>query len=189
MKPKSTPQAVRKQVLAAAKKAWNQSVSTKVFPDTFIVAFRGYYSETFAPSGNNRSVYDDAIFVVSPHVFAGFNANTDPSQYKKGIASLLPGCHPYRLGNHGISRPGGGYPALRPATRGEALPVSRDGESGRSSRDGVAINIHKGGLNTTSSEGCQTIHPSQWEAFYTLTKGEMKRGGISQIWYILVDGF
>jgi len=65
------------------------------------------------------------------------------------------------------------------------LPVARDGEKGRSKRDGVAINIHRGGYGTTSSLGCQTIPPSQWDAFYALAQREM---GGKPFWYILVDG-
>jgi lysozyme len=37
------------------------------------------------------------------------------------------------------------------------------------------INIHKGGNTTTSSLGCQTIHPSQWDSFINLVKDQAKR--------------
>ena len=52
---------------------------------------------------------------------------------------------------------------------------------------GVAINIHRGGYNTTSSLGCQTIHPSQWEAFIALAYLEMDRAGQKTIPYLLVE--
>jgi lysozyme len=150
---------------------------------------RGYYRDSMGKPGvNDRGIYDDAMFVVGPETFASFRANTDASRFRKGLATLLPGVHPFRAGNHGISRPGGGYPAFRPATKGEALPVSRDGEEGRSKRDGVAINIHRGGYNTTSSEGCQTLYPPDWDAFLSLTKLEMKRAGVKTFDYILIDG-
>ena len=188
--PRSTPQAARSTVLAALQKRWAADRPGEPFPDTVLGGVRGYYFRTMGrPDANDIGIYDDAIFVISPHAFAAFNANTDPSADRTGVATLLPGCHPYRLGNHGISRPGGGYPAFRPATRGEALPVRRHGESRvPSARPGIAINIHKGSYHSTSSLGCQTIYPSQWDAFYHLAKNQMHRARIRTIWYVLIDG-
>ncbi len=185
MIPKSKPQATRAEILAMAKKTWPKANGD--FPDMCVVGVRGYYLNTMGKSGvNDRGIYDDAIFVIGRD-FASFNANVDPSAFRKGIATLIPGWYPYRAGNHGISRPGGGYPAFRPATNNEALPVYRDGEQGRSSRDGIAINIHKGGRTTTSSEGCQTIHPDQWAAFYAITRAEMAKSGLKRFFYGLVS--
>ena len=132
--------------------------------------------------GNDRGIYDDCIALLSPTAYATFNANTDPSIYSPGIATLVPGVHRYRKGRHGISR-GAGYPALRPATKGEALPVTRDSQAGVS--EGIAINIHRGSLNATSSRGCQTIYPTQWMAFWTLTYAEMARHAQLTIPYVL----
>ena len=147
---------------------------------------RGYYRDSMGSVGkNDRGIYDDAIFVYSQNAFVSFNGNTDPSQFRHGVATLLPGVHLYRKGRHGISR-GPGYPALRPATPGEALPVSRDGIA--SPRPGIAINIHKGGYGTTSSEGCQTIYPTQWAAFIALVYSEMDRNGVKTIPYVLSEG-
>jgi lysozyme len=141
-----------------------------------VLAPRGYYAKTMGPTkGNDRGIYDDAMFIVGPSTFAAFNANTDPSIFRKGIASLIPGVHRFRPGNHGISRPGGGYPAFRPATKGEQLPVTRDGVI--NPRPGVAINIHRGGNTTTSSEGCLTIPPGQWDAFFAMLTLELKKAG------------
>lgn len=171
-----------------AMRSW-YSTHTEQLPIMFLLGVRGYYQDSMGKVGaNDRGIYDDGIFVVSPDSFAAFNANVDPSAFRPGIATLLPGWHPYKPGNHGITRPGGGYPAFRPATKDESLPVSRDGETGSSNRDGVAINIHRGGRNTTSSEGCQTLHPDQWDAFYSLVRTEMQRAKLKQFWYGLIEG-
>jgi len=139
-----------------------------------LVGLRGYYRDTMGvPGKNDRGIYDDAIFIVSPRHFSAWNANVDPSVFRQGIATLACGLHLYRRGNHGISRPGGGYPAFRPATKNEELPVVRDGVL-VNPRPGVAINIHRGGRNSTSSEGCQTIPPTQWAAFYASVDRELK---------------
>lgn len=159
----------------------------KITAPVVLVGIRGYYKDTMGkPGQNDRGLYDDAMFIVSPTHFSSWNGNTDPSVYRPGIASLVPGVHMYRKGNHGISRPGGGYPAFRPATPGEQLPVTRDGVL--NPRPGVAINIHRGGKNTTSSEGCQTLPPQQWDAFYAALSGEMKRHSVKTFPYVLVDG-
>jgi lysozyme len=177
MIPKSRPQQSKEKSLAMVIRA---GIEDRVV----LIGIRGYYSETFQPSGNQRSVYDDAIILLSPSVHASFNANTDPSIFKKGIAVLKTGVHRYRKGNHGISKPGGGYPALRPANAKEQLPVTRDGEGDSM---GTAINIHKGGYSTTSSLGCQTIYPSQWDGFINLVYSEMSRYNQKTIPYLLVE--
>jgi lysozyme len=188
MTPKSKPKAPRHVVQSAFLQDWIKDKTRGPFPEFFVGGVRNYYTDSFDPGDSGRGRYDDAIFVVAPESFASFRANVDPSFFRKGVASLIPGWYPYRPGNHGISRPGGGYPAFRPATKGEALPVTRDGEEGRSKRDGVAINIHKGGYNTTSSEGCQTIYPPEWPAFHALVHMELKRAGLKRFWYGLLDG-
>ena len=147
-----------------------------------LLGIRGYYSETFPPAGNQRGIYDDAIFVVSPEAYVSFNANTDPTVYRKGIASLVPGVHIYKKGKHGISK-GPGYPALRPATKDEALPVYRDGEG---ISIGYHINIHRGG-KSTSSLGCQTIPASQYDSFITLVYDQMDRFSQKTIPYLLIE--
>jgi lysozyme len=53
-------------------------------------------------------------------------------------------------------------------------------------RGGIAINIHRGSRTTTSSEGCQTIHPTQWLPFQVLTYAEMDRHKQTRIPYVLL---
>lgn len=158
----------------------------KVIDPVVVVGIRGYYLQSMGdPTKNDRGIYDDALFIwTQSPVCAAFNGNTDPSVTRAGVASLVEGVYPYRRGMHGISR-GNPYPAFRPATKGEALPVRRDGQEGIS--EGIAINLHRGGYNSTSSLGCQTIYPTQWNSFYALLDGEMKRHGVSTFPYILTS--
>jgi lysozyme len=153
----------------------------------FLIGFRGYYQDTMGKPGvNDRGIYDDAICVVAPEAFLTFNGNTDPSRFRPGIATLVPGVHMYRRGKHGITtHADGGYPAFRPATKSEALPVTRDGQEGI--KEGIAINIHKGGYGTTSSEGCQTVHPDQWLDFQGVVYKLMDAYGQDKIPYVLIE--
>jgi hypothetical protein len=149
-----------------------------------IIAFRGYYQDTMgAPGVNDRGIYDDCICVVTPDRFYTFNANTDPSVVRNGIATLVPGVHLYKKGLHGITKKNP-YPAFRPATPNEVLPVTRDGKPGFS--QGVAINIHRGGYKNTSSEGCQTIPPGQWVEFQPLVYDLMDQYNQKTIPYVLI---
>jgi lysozyme len=164
----------------------NKIRSLRVPEPVKLVGIRGYYKDTMGkPGENDRGIYDDAIFLIGPTVFFAFNANTDPSIFRAGIAKLMPGIHYYKKGKHGLSRPGGGYDALRPDTPGETLPVTRDGLEG--TKLGVAINIHKGSYNSTSSEGCQTIHPDQWIQFINEVYRAMDHEGQKRIPYILIE--
>lgn len=149
-----------------------------------LLGMRGYYLHGMGePGQNDRGIYDDAIFLVSPAAYASFNGNTDPSVYRPGIATLKPGAWLYKLGIHGLSRPADQrYPALVQAA---PVTVARDGQ--RDETGWFGINIHRGAYRSTSSLGCQTIFPAQWEAFFALVKGEMARHGQKTIPYVLVD--
>jgi lysozyme len=152
-------------------------------PDEIVVVgIRGYYYRD--SSQNQRGIYDDAICIIGPDHYSTYNANVDPSVFRQGVATLRPGVYPYKPGNHGISRPDGGYPAFRPATKNEELPVDRDGIA--DPQPGIAINIHKGGYSTTSSLGCQTIYPDQWAAFQATLMDQLKRAGQKRFNYHLV---
>jgi len=177
--PKNRPQQKRQDTERQLKSA---GVSDPVC----LVGIRGYFRDTMGAKGkNDRGIYDDAIILVSPNVHAAFNANVDPSRYGKnpkvgkGYASLKPGVWRYRMGKHGI-RSGNPYKALVQAA---PVTVSRDG--GNDETGWFGINIHRGGLTRTNSEGCQTLPPAQWPAFIALVDSELKRNNAKTVSYVL----
>jgi hypothetical protein len=142
-----------------------------------VVGFPGYYAKFGSTPENERGFYDDAIFLLTPSVFAAFNGNTDPSGYRKGkgfgeskgMASLQPGLwFVHRFDLHRQK-----YLAL--CQRAGEVTVIRDGDPPYKDTGEFGINIHRGGVNGTSSLGCQTIPPSQWDAFINLAVSEAKR--------------
>ncbi len=137
-----------------------------------IVGIRGYAAQ----SENKRGVYDDAIVILTNEVCEAFRANTDPSRVGfnpkvgKGYALLKPGAYPsYRFDTHN-SRVNP-HPAI--CQRAGNVTVLRDG--GREETGRFGINIHRGGAQGTSSEGCQTLPHVEWREFYQLAKSEAKR--------------
>lgn len=151
-----------------------------------VLAIRGYYKNTMGkPGANDRSIYDDAFCLIGPNVYMTFNANTDPSKYKPGIATLAPGVHYFKKGLHGFGRKTPAYLAFRPDTADESLPVTRDGQQGI--KKGQYINIHKGGEKYTNSAGCQTVHPDQWLDFQKTVYSLMSSEGQKRLPYILIE--
>ena len=147
----------------------------------YLVGIRGYYHYNHAD--NQRGIYDDAIFLVSPDLFVPFNANTDPSVFRRGIAKLSTGLWEYKLGTHGLSKPKARqYQAL---VQAEPVTVIRDGSGPDTGWFG--INIHRGGFSGTSSLGCQTIPPAQWPTFISLVKQELSRHGFQTLPYALTE--
>jgi lysozyme len=176
--PPSRPQSTRGEIIVKI------PTSIKHAYKVILVGVRGYYRDSMGEVGkNDRGIYDDAIFVIAPDFFGSWNANTDPSysdKQKPDVAVLSPGVHLYKQGRHRISRPPS-YRAFRPANANEELPVTRSGKPSV----GVAINIHRGGKNGTSSLGCQTIPPDQWESFRSTVYMLMDRYNQSVIPYVL----
>ncbi len=195
LKPVSTPKLAQAAVL-------RNLVARGVTEKTAILAVRGFYSSADSKGENKRAVYDDALFLVGPTFFGAFNANTDPGAYRrghgrgsaKGMASLKPGT--YRV--HKIDLHNGAYEAL--CQRAGDVTVYRDADVAVSLGDTLVIeerrvyedtgsfgiNIHRGGFNTTSSAGCQTIWPEQWPYFIDKAKEQLKQAGQKVMPYCLV---
>lgn len=143
-----------------------------------VVGIRGYYKDSMgAPGVNDRGIYDDAIFIDSIQATVAFNGNTDPSKVRagsgkgtaKGMASLNQGAwFVHRFALHK-----GKYLAL--CQRAGDVTVTRDGNPPYADTGSFGINIHKGSYTSTSSEGCQTIHPDQWASFISLAQDQVKR--------------
>jgi lysozyme len=130
-----------------------------------VVAIRGYYLDSMGDVGkNDRKLWDDAMFIVTPSDILRFQANTDPNGYRKGqgtgagkgMAMLKTGIHLYGTGKHK------GRLAFRQC---EPFTVIRDGNPPYEDTGMHAINLHDGGYNSTSSLGCQTIPKGEWEGF------------------------
>lgn len=171
-RPQQDPATTAQQLLAA-----------NVHDSVAVVAIRGYYRDTMGvPGVNDRGIYDDAFIVVSPSVHASFNGNTDPSVYRPGIATLKPGVWRYKPGIHGLSRPPAlQYPAFVQAAE---VTVLRDpngvahghpDEQPTEDTGWFGINLHRGGIETTSSLGCLTVPPMQWDSFHQLVLDQLHR--------------
>lgn len=149
-----------------------------------LLGVRGYFKKTLGnPDKNDVGIYDDAIFLITPTEVLGYNANTDPSILKPHVAVLQEGgAYLYKIGMHNMQHP---YEALRQFGR---VTVLRDGKPFTDTAAApFYIDIHKGGYGTTSSLGCQTIHPTQWIGFLTIVKSEMKKAGQLIIPYYLTS--
>lgn len=156
--------------------------TAKVTASVAIVGIRGYYRDSMGKPGlNDRGIYDDALFIISPSAFVSFNGNVDPSVERKAIAVLQPGVWKYKLGIHGLSKPASQrYKALV-----QAGPVTVLRDQGGYDTGEFGINIHRGGVNGTSSLGCQTIPPDQWPSFIALIESELKRAKQAVVPYVL----
>jgi hypothetical protein len=122
------------------------------------------------PGISKRGIYDDCIGILTANEFFQFNGNTEPSRkglnrlHGKGLAVLNTGFwNAYRFDTHNGSHP---HPAI--CQRRAEVKVTRDG--GKVETGMFGINIHKGGIMSTSSLGCQTIYALQWDEFYSSAK-------------------
>lgn len=154
-----------------------------------LLAVRGYFRDSMGVKfKNDRRIYDDAVFIVTPTAFASFNFNTDPNGYregsgfgsKKGMAMLKAGIWDYQPGIHK------GYQAF---TQAGKVTVVRDSADGGYEDTGYfGINIHRGGATSTSSIGCCTVPAgAQWDGFKSLFYSELSRHRVKKFKFVLVN--
>lgn len=175
MLPKTRPEATREGVLGWISKAPSAP---------FLVGRRGYYRDSMGVKGkNDRGIYDDAIFLILPDGrMKSYNANTDPTRLKPRVAQLKEGTWHYQVGTHNISK--AKHRRYEALVQAAAVTVARHNAGDDTGWFG--INIHKGSRNSTSSEGCQTIHPDQWDGFMKDVKAAIEASGRKSIPYVLV---
>jgi hypothetical protein len=180
--PNSVPKLAQKDVLKILK-----SLGMAI-DGVILLAIRGYYLDSMGKKGqNDRGIYDDAVFIVSPTMFFTCNWNTDPSSYRKGrgtgknkgMATLKTGIWEYKIGAHKGKSPAG--------VQADRVTVIRDGIDGDYEDTGFfGINLHWGGRGT-SSLGCQTAPPKQWPAFIGALTSELKRYNQKTFYYCLIN--
>lgn len=153
-----------------------------------VLAVRGYYKDSMGKPGvNDRSLYDDAGFVCGRNVFLSVNFNTDPNGFRKGygrdestkgMACLKEGVWMYEIGRHKMVYPAG--------VQADDVTVIRDGTPNYDDTGEFGINIHPGGVNSTSSIGCQTVPPDQWQSFIKPLVAALKEYGQNVFPYVLI---
>jgi len=188
--PKAKPKAPRDLVIAQATEAWASKHGTAPLPEIFVLAVRGYYSETIGDPGNDIAVYDDAFFIVTPAAMWPFNGNTDPSKYGwnagagKFMARLKPGCWWFRPLIHR-----GKYQAFGQGENPVTVErVKKDGTVGVTESGEFGINLHLGGVNGTSSEGCLTVPPHLWSDFRRTLNETLHLAGLKRFALMLIEG-
>ena len=157
-----------------------------------LIGVRGYFRDTMGAVGkNDRGIYDDALVWLNfkTGFIASYNGNVDPSGFRKGsgkgaskgMAQLKSGAYRYKMGMHNGSKP---HAAFRQAN---IVTVIRDGEPPYEDTGFFGINIHRGGQNSTSSLGCQTVPPSQWDDFKETGYKLLKNAEQYTFCYILTE--
>ena len=189
--PKSVPQQKKDKTESLLKRG---GVDFSKYPCA-LLGVRGYYLDSMGVVGkNDRGIYDDAIVLITPEAHVSFNANTDPSVYRDGIAVLKAGLWLYKIGWHGLSKPK--HPSgtelftntkyrYISLVQSNSVTVVRDKKGNDTGFFG--INIHRGSYTSTSSIGCQTIFPDQWNSFISLVRSQMKKFGQKDIPYLLIE--
>lgn len=194
--PQSKPKASQSVVRFAAQDAWDDIHDALPLPDTFVLMVRAYYDPSMGKPGNDVGMYDDAAFIVAPGHFSSWNANTDPSRYgwnpnaDKYIARLKPGVYTYYRLKHKMNSPSG-YMAFGQGDMPVTVErIRENGTVAQTEKGCFGINLHRGGVNGTSSEGCMTIPTEQWADFDKTLMSVLEYDSLLRAGFplILIDG-
>ena len=66
--------------------------------------------------------------------------------------------------------------------------MSADGEIHDEETGCFGINLHRGGVNGTSSEGCLTVTQEQWKVFHYYLTLALDKAGMKSFPLILIEG-
>lgn len=192
--PPSKPRASLGTVMAAAQNAWERQ-SGRTMPDVFVLAVRAYYRDSMGiPRANDYAIFDDAFFIVSPFGFSAWNGNSDPSRIGRNanagkyMARLKPGLWTFQRLKHKINSPNG-YMAFGQGDRPVAVErIRKDGTVAVTDHGCFGINLHRAGINGTSSEGCLTVPKGQWIEFRKTLDAALEKTNLRSFPLILIDG-
>ncbi len=196
----SNPTLTREQAIDMAGKA---GITDKV-------VFIGLRSKASVYGENDA--YTDTLGLLTPDGYTEYKLNTLPTKWTPGMACLVPGTYKFRQGLHGmhhlsldapkdkaaydwlLAHPGQDHPdpvyRLTYWAYREVPPMTviRNGEEGTHTDSAAApfwIDLHHGGLNTTSSEACQTVPIAIWKQVRTSGFAAMDKYGQKEIIYHL----
>lgn len=193
--PSSKPRSSLGVVISAANKAWDDTRPGTKLPDFFVLAVRAYYRDSMGvPRSNDYGIYDDAFFIVSPLGFHPWNGNSDPSRIgwnpgaDKFMARLKPGIYEFRRLKHKINSPAGYMAYGQGSSPVTVERIRKDGSIAQTETGCFGINLHRGGVNGTSSEGCLTVPTGQWPAFDTTLSVVLASLKASTFPLILIEG-
>lgn len=125
-----------------------------------LLHIRDYYLDSIGkPGKGDRNTYDDASWIILADRCLAFNFSTDPSAHKRGMATLVSPISWIIPGKHKILS-AKGYAAFRQFKNVKVLRDDLGTETGY-----FGINLHRGGLLGTSSEGCLTVPALQWKEY------------------------
>lgn len=201
----SPPKIRRELAVELGTEAWKQANGDDPMPDVWLFMVRGYRATSMGPTPlNDPGIWDDLIALVTPHSFHAINANTDPSRYGwnpgvgKPYGILQPGVWWWYPGPHK-----GHTPAFRQADdseTGRKLGFPHDGKFfvercwGRNDPRNYhewghqQVNIHLGGINSTSSWLCLTVPPQGGEQFLQRAWDSLKAYKQKVIPGVLIEG-